>query len=74
LLTQSLDKLRKILTSIDESVAFYQLSNEFRKIYEKIDSKSETIVNIRKTFKFEKPEIIDPRMSVSIVFKKIKFR
>ena len=44
LLTQSLDKLRGILTSID--------------------SKSETIVNIRKTFKFEKPENIDSRMIV----------
>lgn len=64
LLTQSLDNLRRILTSIDESVAFYQLSNEFRKIYEKIDPKSETIVNICKTFKIEKSELIDSRMPV----------
>lgn len=65
MLTQVLDKLRTILTSIDDAVAYYQISNEFRKIFEKIDSKSETIINIRKTSKLEKLESIEYKVTVN---------
>lgn len=40
----ALEKLRKILTSIDDAVAIYQNANEFYKIFENIDLKTQTFV------------------------------
>lgn len=42
LLNQSLDKLRSILTRVNDSVAFYQNWNEFKKCVDNFDSKSYT--------------------------------
>ena len=42
LLQRGLDKLRLILTRVNDAVAFHQNSIEFRKIFEQIDPKSST--------------------------------
>ena len=42
LLQHGLDKLRLILTRVNDAVAFHQNSIEFRKIFEQIDPKSST--------------------------------
>lgn len=42
LLNVSLDKLKIILNRVNDAVAFYQNSNEFKKLIDNIDSKSFT--------------------------------
>ena len=53
LLTHALDKLRSILTRVNDAVAFYQNTNEFRKLLDQIDSKSFTHYLVRVDKKFE---------------------
>ena len=56
LLSQSLDKLKFILNRVNDAVAFYQNSNEFKKLYENIDAKSFTysLVKIDKQIEHRK--------------------
>ena len=42
LLAQSLEKLRHVLTKVNDAVAFYQNTNEFKKLLDNIDPKSST--------------------------------
>ena len=47
LLSQSLDKLKSILTRVNDAVAFYQNTNEFNRVLEKNDAKSITYFLIK---------------------------
>ena len=54
LLTQSLDKIRSILTRVNDAVALYQNTNEFRRLLDQIDSKSFTYYLIKVDKQFER--------------------
>ena len=47
LLSQSLDKLKSILTRVNDAVAFYQNTNEFNRVLDNIDAKSFTYFLIK---------------------------
>lgn len=53
LLAQALDKLKLILSRVNDAVAFYQNSNEFKKLYENIDPKSSTYIQLKAEKKIE---------------------
>jgi hypothetical protein len=53
LLAQALDKLKLILSRVNDAVAFYQNSNEFKKLYENIDPKSSTYIQLKADKKIE---------------------
>ncbi len=57
LLCQALDKLKFILNRVNDAVAFYQNSNEFKKVYENIDSKSFTYSLIKVDKQIEQRKI-----------------
>jgi len=58
LLTHSLEKLRSILTRVNDAVAFYQNTVEFRKLLDQIDSKSFTYFLIKIDKQFERKKFM----------------
>jgi tRNA pseudouridine-54 N-methylase len=47
LLSQALEKLRSILTRVNDAVAFHQNSNEFKKLLENVEPKTYTYYLIK---------------------------
>jgi hypothetical protein len=45
---RSVERLRTILTNVNDAVAFHQNSNEFKKIFDNIDPKSYTYIVTKK--------------------------
>lgn len=60
MLLQALDKLKFILNRVNDAVAFYQNSNEFKKLYDNIDAKSFTysLVKVEKQIEQRKITVI----------------
>ena len=72
MLQQSLDKLKAILKKVNDSVAFYQNSSEFKKLFDQIDQKSYTYF-LKKFDKQIEPRKFTVNKKLIFLLKKIKY-